>query len=262
MRAAVRAELVKITTLRAGWLVLGAILALQLLVEVQVVGLTADAVAKVTPDGSIEIFLGRREPARAALLEGIRASSLQMSVFLPGLAAVIAGQEFRGGQLGLTVLAVPRRGRLLVAKLLAAAGCLTLAAVLIATISTVFSYLGVKDRFPGLPVSADAIAGQARFILYAVLLGLSTYAIAVIARSTLAAIGVSLALITVTMTQVLAGVPGLDALLPVSAGRNLLLNPATGDLTSSPPQAVLVLVGWALVTALLAGVTLVRRDAR
>jgi hypothetical protein len=185
-----------------------------------------------------------------------------MSVFLPALAAVIAGQEFRGGQLGLTVLAVPRRGRLLGAKLLAAAGYLTLAAVLIATISTVFSYLGVKDRYPGLPVSADAIAGQATFILYAVLLGLSTYAIAVIARSTLVAIGVSLALITVTMTQVLAGAPGLDALLPVSAGRNLLLNPATGHLTSSPPQAVLVLVGWALVTSLLAGVTLVRRDAR
>ncbi|GAA3959464.1 hypothetical protein [Actinoplanes auranticolor] len=262
LRAVTRAELTKITTLRAGWLVLGAILALQVLVEAQVVGLTADAVAKITPDGTIEIFLGRPEPARAALLEFIRASSLQMSVFLPVLAAVIAGQEFRGGQLRASLLAVPRRGRLLAAKLVAAAGYLTLAAVLIAAISTGFSHLGVREWDPGLPVSGDALLGQAGFILYAVLLGVSTYAIAVIARSTLAAIGVSLALITVTMTQVLAGAPGLDALFPVSAGRNLLLNPETSDLTSGPGQAVLVLVGWAVVTSLLAGLTLVQRDAR
>jgi hypothetical protein len=72
----------------------------------------------------------------------------------------------------------------------------------------------------------------------------------------------SVALIALTMTRVLAGTPALDALLPVSAARNLLLKPETSDLTASPVQALVVLVGWVLVTTLAAGVALARRDAR
>ena len=260
--AAARAELTKIVTLRSVWLVLGAILALQLLVEVQAVGLYADAVAAITADGTIEIFTGQREPAEAAMREALHASSLQMSVFLPVLAAVLGAQEFRGRQLGLSVLAVPRRGRLLAAKIVAAAGYLMLAALLIAGISTTFSYLAVRAWQPGLPLSAAALRGQAAFVAYAVLLCLVTYAIAVIARGALVAIGVSLALVTVTMTQVFAGTLGLDALFPVSAGRNLLLNPATNELTAGPGHALLVLAGWALLSSLAAGITLARRDVR
>jgi ABC-2 type transport system permease protein len=259
---ATRAELTKIFTLRSAWLVTGAILGLQFLVEAQALGLTADAVAGIAPDGTIEIFTGLREPADRAILDLLAGSSLQMSIFLPGLAAVIAGQEFRGRQLGASVLAVPRRGLLLAAKTLAAGAYLALTAVLIAGTSMAFSYLAVKTWNPGLLLTAEALTGRARFIGYALLLGLVTCAIAVIARGTLVAILASLALTTVTMTQMLAGTPGLDALFPVSAGRNLLLDPATGDLTASPGHAALVLVGWALLTTLIAGITLARRDAR
>lgn len=260
--AAVRAELTKISTLRSAWLVLGAILGLQLLVEAQALALYAEAVSKVAPDGTIEIFVGEREPAEAAILDGLVAASLQMSVFLPALAAVMAGQEFHSRQLGLSVLAVPRRGRLLVAKSLAAAVALLVAALLIAAVSTTFTYLAVAQWKPSLLLSFEAMTGQVTFIVYAVLLCLTTYGITVFARSTLIGVLVSVALSAITMTQVLAAKPAVDALLPVSVGRNLLLDPAMSDLTSDPPQAAVVLVGWALLTMGAAGVTLTCRDAR
>ena len=263
MLPAIRSELTKILTLRTAWLVLGAMLGLQLLVEVQALSLYADAVAKITPDGFIEIFIGQREPAEAAMLDGLVAASLQMSIFLPCFAAVLAGQEFRSRQLGLSVLAVPRRGRLVVAKSVAAAICLLVAAALIATISTTFNYLAIKDWNPGLLLTSQAVTGQLKFLAYAVLVGLITCAITVLARSTLVGIVVSVALVAVTMTQVLASAsPSLDALLPISAGRNLLLNPQMSDLTSSPPYAAVVLVGWAVLSTVVAGVALSRRDAR
>jgi ABC-type transport system involved in multi-copper enzyme maturation permease subunit len=262
MLAATRAELTKTITLRSAWLVLGAILGLQLLAEAQALGLYTEAVSKIAADGTIEIFVGQREPAEAAMLNGLVAASLQMSVFLPALTAVLAGQEFHSPQLGLSVLAVPRRGRLLVAKALAAAVALLVAALLIAAVSTMFNYLAIADWKPSLLLSSEAVTGQIKFLAYAVLLCLATYAITVIARSTLVGILVSVALVAVTMTQVLAASPVLDALLPVSAGRNLLLDPALSDLTSDPPQAAVVLVGWALLTMVAAGVLLARRDAR
>jgi len=262
LAAATRAELSKIRTWRRLWLVTGLVLGLQLLVGAQAMGLYAEAVAGITPDGRIEIFAGVREPAYPAMTEALVASSLQMSIFLPVLTAVLAGREVRGRQLGLCLLAVPRRGRLLTAKILAAAAYLLATALLIAAISSVFTHLAVRDWDPGLLVSAGALRGQAEFLAFAVLLGVTTYAIAVAVRRTLVAILAALALITVTMTQVLAGRPGLDALFPLSAGRNLLLNPAATELTAGPWHALLVLVGWALVTSLIAGVSLARRDAR
>lgn len=262
MRAAVRAELTKIITLRGGWLLLGAIVSLHLLVEWRALGLYAEAVSAIAPDGTIEVFAGQREPAEAAMLDGLVAASLQMSMFLPALAAVLAGHEFRGGQLALSVLAVPRRGRLMVAKALAAAVAMFVAALLVAAVSTTFTYLAVADWKPGLLLTTGAVAGQVKFLGYAVLLCLASYAITIVARSTLVGIMVGVVLLAATMTQVLATYPVLDSLLPVSAGRNLLLDPAMSDLTSDPPRAAVVLAGWALLTTLAAGIALARRDAR
>lgn len=261
--AATRAELTKILTLRSVWIFTGIILGLQSLVLSQAARLNAEAVANITPDGIIEIFVGQRQPANEALLDLLVASSLQMSLLLPSLAAVIAGQEFRSRQLGLTVLAVPQRGRLLVAKSLAVTIYLLLTTLLIVGISTAFMYVTIKDWNPGLLLSADALNGHARFIVYAVLFSLIGFAITVIARSALTGIIVTVAVIAVTMTQVLAEIaPALDALFPLSAGRNLLLNGTVNRLTAGPEHGLLVLVCWALATTIIAGITLSRRDAR
>lgn len=261
--AATRAELIKIMTLRSGWVVTGLVLALHVLVSIVNVRPTAEAVAAVTSDGLIEIFSGQPRPVDAALVEHLVASSFQMTQFLPVLAAVVAGQEFRSHQLGTTLLAVPRRGRLLVAKTLAAAVHLVVVSVLIAGTSAVFLHAATGDRYPGLLLTGAAFLGQAKFVGYAVLSGLVTTAVTVIARSALIGIVVSLAVLAVTLTQVLArSAPALDALFPVSAGRNLLLDAGAGGLTAGPGHALLVLVGWALATTVLAGFSLGMRDAR
>lgn len=263
MVSAVRAELTKILTLPRVWIATGVVLGLHALVLIQSVRLNAEAVAGITPDGVIEIFTGTPQPATEAILGLLAASSLQMGLLVPVLAAVIAGQEFRSNQLGVTVLAMPRRGRLIAAKAVATAAHLLLVAVLIAGISTAFMYAAVEDWNPGLLVTGAAFLGHGRFVAFAVLSGLTGFGITVIARSTLVGVIVTIAQIAVTMTQALAGAaPALDALLPVSAARNLLLDPGINRLTAGPGHALLVLIAWAGVTTAVAGITLGRRDAR
>jgi ABC-type transport system involved in multi-copper enzyme maturation permease subunit len=263
MLAAARAELTKLLTLPRVWIVTGVILGFHTLVLFQPAKLFADAVDNITPDGTIEVFTGHPQPATEAIIGLLVASSLQVGLILPMLAAVIAGQEFRNHQLDLTMLAMPRRGRLLAAKVLVVAGYLLVVAILMAGMSTAFMFAAVKNWNPGLLVSADAFRGQGRFLAFAVLFSLTGYAITVLARSTLVSIIVTVFLIAMTATQVVAHfAPPLDPLLPLSAGRNLLLNDDLNRLTASPTHGLAVLAGWALVTTIVAGVALNRRDAR
>lgn len=259
---AARAELTKIISLRPVWIVTGVVIALHLLVSAANVRLNAEAVDRITPAGMIELFTDP-QPAHRAIVGFLVASSFQMGLFLPGIAAVIAGQEFRSHQLGQSLLAVPRRGRLIVAKTFATVGYLLFVSVVVAGISTAFMYVAVKDWNPGLLVSADAWRGQGKFVAFAVLTGLIGSGITMIARSTLVGVIVTVVLIAVTMTQLLAAfAPALDALLPLSAARNLLLDPADNKLSAGPHHALIVLVAWPLVTTTAAGITLGRRDAR
>jgi hypothetical protein len=261
--AATRAEITKIRTLRSAWIFTGALLALQVLILLQTAGLNAEAVAQITPDGVIEIFADEPEPATRAILELLVASSLQMGLFLPALGALVAGQEFRSRQLGITTLAVPRRGRLIAAKSLAVTVQMLCTALLIAALSTAATYYAIRNWNPGLLLTSDAFAGQAAFVVVAVSVALTGYALTVLTRSTLAGIVASVALLGVTMTQALAGVaPQVDALMPFSAARNLLLNPEVNQLTAGPVHALLVLLGWAGLSTLAAGIAHGRRDVR
>lgn len=263
MSAAARAELTKILTLPSVWIVTGIILALHVLVQLQTTGLFADAAAKITPDGIIEVFIGEPQPANEAILGLLAGGSLQMGLFLPVLAAVIAGQEFRSRQLGVTVLAMPRTVRVLTAKLLATALYVLVVAVLIAGISTGFMYAAVKDWEPGLLITGEAFLVHMRFIAFAILFCLTGFAITTVARNTLTGIIVTVALTAITMTQALAGsAPDLDALFPLSAARNLMLDPGINELTAGWEHGLIVLIGWAATAAVGAGITLGKRDAR
>ena len=261
--AAARAECTKAISLPSTWIATGVILALHVLIQAANLGPNADAVAAITPNGTIEIFAGDPQPAHRALVGFLVASSFQMGLFLPVLAAVIAGPEFRGRQLGQSLLAVPRRGRLVLAKAIAAGGFLALVSALVAAISVGFLYAATRSWDPGLTVSADAWLGQAKFLAFAVSSGLVTVALTGLARSTLLGIVLTLALTALTMTQLPAAVsPFLDSLLPLSAGRNLLLDPAANELSAGPGQALVVLVVWPVAAMTAAAVALTRRDAR
>lgn len=262
--SAVGAELCKVRSSRIVWLVTGGVLALHLLIGMANMRHTAEAVNAITPDGLIEIFVGERRPADEALIDLLVASSLQIVVmFLPIIAAVVAGQEFQEGQLAQSVLAVPRRGLLTVAKSISLVTFMAAVAILVELISNAYMYLAVRDWNPGLLLSRRSLAEHGKLLALALLVSLVSFAITTLLRSTLIGIVASVVLLALTMTQVLARtVPAADALLPVSAGRNLLLNPAEAKLSSGPGYAAVVLVVWALSSTLVAGFALSRRDAR
>jgi ABC-2 type transport system permease protein len=62
------------------------------------------------------------------------------------------------------------------------------------------------------------------------------------------------------MTQ--AAPARLDALFPLSAGRNLLLDPALGELTAGRVHAALVIAGWGALSLAGAFALFRRRDVR
>ncbi|MEY9211674.1 hypothetical protein NI17_009280 [Thermobifida halotolerans] len=130
-----------------------------------------------------------------------------------------------------------------------------------AVLPILFMYLGVGDWNPALLWSTEALTGQGRFLLYAVLMTLTGFAAPLLARRNLTGIIAVTVLIALTMAQLFAAVPAADALLPLSAARNLLLEPTTNVLTASPAHGAAVLVGWAVLTVA-AAVALHRWDAR
>jgi ABC-2 type transport system permease protein len=262
--AAFRADVVKLLTARPVLMATGGALALHLLISWANLGPNLTAVRQIAPDGTIELFEGEHRPAAQALADLLTSSSLQIVVlFLPVIAAVLAGQEFRPGQLGTSVLAVPRRGVLMAAKTLVCAGWTLIVTLLVEVISGLFMHLAVRDRVPGLLLRSDVLADEAKLLALAALIAVVGFALTTLVRSTLLAIVSLMVLMVVTMTQVLArAIPALDALLPVSAGRNLLLDPRENALSSGPLVASVVLVAWALVSTLAAGYVLSTRDAR
>jgi ABC-2 type transport system permease protein len=261
--AVTRAELTKIITLRSVWFAAGGVLALDALVGAENVGANTAAIRAITPDGMIEIFTGEPQPAVAAVLDQLAGSALQMNIFLPVLVAIIAGQEFRHGQLGVSLLAVPHRARLMTAKTLAVMLFLVVTSAALVTINVAFMYPAVRGWDPGLLLSASALRGYGMSVLFTALFACVPLAITVTARSTLAGIVASVVLVVVTMTQALTSLsPRLDALLPVSAGRDLLLDPALGPLSGGRGPAGVVLICWAATTLALATLSLIVRDAR
>jgi ABC-type transport system involved in multi-copper enzyme maturation permease subunit len=261
--AIVRSELTKILTAPFIMLVTGIILVLDAVILLQPMQLYADAVANITPEGVIEIFRGQRRPAEEALVGQLVAASLQAALFVPVLGALIAGQEFRDGQIGTSVLAVPRRGRLLVGKTIATASFVVLVAILISSLSSLFMYVAVREWDPSILWSGAALLGQAKFVFFAVSYTITVFAVTVAAGRTLAGIITIVVFLGLTMSQVLAAfAPWADALVPMSAGRNLLLDPVGNALTGDPGSAAVVMVAWVLVTVCAAAVVLRRRDAR
>lgn len=259
----IRSEFTKIVTLPSVLIVTMIVLALDVLILVQPMGLYAEAVAGITPDGVIEIFVGQRRPAEEALIGQLIASSFQSALFLPVIGAIIAGQEFRHGQIGTSVLAVPTRVRLLAGKTIATGLYIAGVAFVIVAISTFFMFLAVRDWNPSILWDTPALTGQAKFLLFAVAYTLTVFAITVLARRTLAGIIAVVVFLGVTMSQVLAAfAPTVDALTPMSAGRNLLLDAVGNNLTASPTHGAAVILGWAVVTLAVAAIALRRRDAR
>ncbi|GAA0989753.1 hypothetical protein GCM10009551_047230 [Nocardiopsis tropica] len=260
----VRSELTKVLTLPSVWVITGVILALNVFFQYQTLGFNIDTVANVRPDGMSEVD-GRAVHAETELRQTLGVSVFNPGLLFPILGAVLAGTEFRAGQLGLSLVAVPHRLRLVLGKLSAmTAYALVLGLVCIA-MANAFMYIAVRNWNPDMLWSTDMLAAEAALLLFTVTFTLIGAGITLITRRTLTGIIATVILIMLTMAQVVAMVsPAVDAFLPLSAARNLLLQgrDAGAPLTGSAGHGAAVLAGWALVTSVVATLAVKRRDAR
>ncbi|MGP9605064.1 hypothetical protein ACT3SY_19925, partial [Brachybacterium sp. AOP42-E1-35] len=165
MFSVIRSEFTKFLTLPGVWLVTGVIVLLFIYMQQSLHADHVSMIANVRPDGTADIGLGVVEVA-SQIRGSIGTAVMNAGLLLPVLGAVIAGSEFKAGQLGLSLVAVPNRTRFVLSKVFAvglyAAG---LAIVFIAA-ALVLMYLAVKDWDPDVLWSAQTLQEAGRVLLY------------------------------------------------------------------------------------------------
>jgi hypothetical protein len=264
--AAVRSELTKIFTLPSVLVLSAVLLALHVAVQLFSLSLFAEAVAGIDSNGMIEIFKGERLPAVQEMTEQLVAAMFTPVPLVPVVSAVIAGSEFRTGQIGSSITAIPSRVRLVAAKAVATALFAVALCVSFAVLTTVVMYSVVADWKPDILVSSSVLEGYLSATLIAVCATLIALGVTMLTRRALMGILVMALMLGFTISQVMAAVsPAVDAVLPISAARNLLFynsRDIAPPLTSGPGTAVVVLLLWAVVAVAASVTIMTRRDAR
>ncbi|GAA3140253.1 hypothetical protein GCM10010466_34170 [Planomonospora alba] len=234
----VRAELTKILTLPATWIALALALAADTLL-----GLLAatDAVRLAGPDG--QVALAR---SGTVLLAPVYAFAA-VPVFA-------AGGEYRGGQVRVSLLAVPDRDRFFLSKLLAVLGVLAVAAL-----PAVLPGHLVRHVLGGADAGGAAGGVPAKAVAY-LLVGLVAYGFAALARTVVAPLAV-LAALPVLVSPLLRGMaPEVVRSLPHEAALSFLGVPEGPDLALERPVGLLVVAAWAAVSVGAAWAATARRD--
>lgn len=265
MLSVIRSEFTKFLTLPGVWIVTGVIVLLYVYMQQSTYGDNLAMVQGVRPDGTAETFFGSVHVA-TQLRGSIGTAVMNAGLLLPVLGAIIAGTEFKTGQLSLSLVAVPHRTRFVGGKLVAISLYVIGLALVFSAIALVLIALVVKDWDPGLVWSGAIALVIGRVTLFMVAATLTGSAITLIARRTLIGIILSIMLLTLTFAQVVALIsPVADAFLPFSAARNLMFQEAAVlpvPLSGTALQGALVLTGWAVVSSAVALVLMRRRDAR
>jgi len=254
----IRAEWIKLRTLRSTWAMLAAVL-------VAVVGLGAIAAASSTgavegpPDGGGGP--GGGDPLSTVL------SGSMLAVVLVGVLGVLVGaREYSSGLVRSYLAAVPARLPVLWAKVIAF--LVAVAPVVLAGVFAAFAVGSAVLDAGGAPTVSWGDPGTARVVLgtagYVVGMGLIGVALGVLLRSTAGAISALLAGVLVLPTLAGALLPdGWDELLrylPSNAGSAFTSTVPTESLLGAGTGA-LVFVAWIVVALAGAAVALARRDA-
>lgn len=242
MRAALHAEWTKLRTLPD----FAVLLALTVVLTVAVSAAAAGAGGPL-PD-----------PVHAALL------GVQLGQALAAVAGVqILAGEYGSGLIHATLLAVPRRTRLLGAKAALLTAGVAVAAVAALLGSTLTGWL----LLPSLPLGGPLLRAVTGSILYLILIALLGLGTAAAVRNTVAAAGVVLSLLYV-LPAVLRLFPNPDwqrwiyRLTPSSAERSLQTTVGGAALPLTPWQSLAVTAGWATAALALGLLVLARRDAQ
>ncbi len=198
-------------------------------------------------------------------------------LFIPALVGTIAiTSEYRHRTIGTTLLVVPRRGRVLTAKL-AVYTVLGIVYGMIASLSALLALI-VAAWVRGVPLGVDAVdlaPAPIQLTLAAAAYMLLGVGIGALARSPFVAIGVVLGyfLFVEYILMLVPGVNAIYAFLPGGATASLTsFDFLTGAIASqtaltpatmvSPVLGAAILVAYAVIAAILAVVVPLRRDLR
>lgn len=202
-------------------------------------------------------------------------SLLGVALFAPAVIGTVAiTGEFRHNTLATTFLAVPKRGRVLVAKLVAY-GALGLAygvVMALAAVAGIYAGAAVHGIEPGL--GFGTILGTAvRYGVAAAIYMLLGVGIGAVARHQLLAIGITLGYFYL-LENLMMILPGANVLYPfLPGGATSALTGSTalvemiaaetgldGPVIQAPLVGALVLLGYALAASALAAAVSLRRD--
>ncbi len=237
---ALRAELTKLLTLPAPWVAL----ALTIVANVALGVVTAsDAVRLSGADGGTPLaHLG------TLLLAPVYA-------FI-AIALFAAGSEYHGGQLRVTLTAIPRRGRMFCAKLTAAALCGIIAAPC-AVIPGYVTHHAIRADMTAGRTIADVLPWIGVYLALSAI----GFGFGFLARGVVVPLAV-LFLLPVLMSPTLgARFPQVMRFMPHEASLSLLGIPASPQTSLAPAAAAAVLAAWSAVMLLLALTALIHRDS-
>jgi hypothetical protein len=262
----IRSEFTKIITQPSVWIATAIILAIGLLFQYQSFSLNLQMMETLDTNG-MHWWYGKPIPLELSIFNSMSAVIFNPGLFSIILGAVIAGAEFKTGQLGLSVLVVPSRPKFVIGKTIATALYALVLGLILAAMTLFFTFFSVKNWQPNLIWTGSALKEVAGGVFLIVTLTLLTLGITLITRRTLQGMLVMGGFMGVTMSQFVARfVPTLDALTPISAARNFLLQSVADipgpSFSSSPVTGALVLAGWIVVMFIVSMATIQRRDAR
>jgi len=161
-----------------------------------------------------------------------------------------AGGEYSGGQLRVSLAAVPARHRFFAAKLLVSAAVTAVAAVLVVVPGYVFEH-----------GSATTVGGLAAWVLAYLLLGLTGFGFAALARSVVTPIAVLFILPVLVSTTLDDLLPRLIRLLPHEAILSFLGMAADPKLALARPAGLAVATAWVTLLIALGWSATARRDS-
>ncbi|ASO20497.1 ABC-2 type transport system permease protein [Actinoalloteichus hoggarensis] len=235
------AEFGKARTLPAVWIALVvAFLAASLLGALA----ATDTLRFAGPDGEVSI--------------GQFGTLLLSPVYAFLVVGVCVADEYRAGQLGVSLAAVPNRTRLAAAKTMAAAVLGVLAAVPVLGPGHLLRHL--PDLSAGVLTAAEVTAGFGASVAVHLLFSLIGWGFAVVTRSVVVPVATLFA-IPILLSPMLQGVlPTVVRLLPHEAALSGLGTPIDPSVALGADTAWLVLLGWAGAFVAAACRCLVRRD--
>ncbi|MBO0994403.1 hypothetical protein [Bacillus sp. SD088] len=265
--ATIRSEFTKIITLRSVWIITFILLAVGLFFHYQSAVGFLESLKSIDENG---MHWEYRRPINAELdfYSTIGTAIFNPGILFPLLGATIAGAEFRTGQLGVSLLAVPSRTQMVISKIIATIIYTLGIGITYTIMSLITAYFMIKDWRPEFLWSPQVYIKISGGIFFLVAITLITLGFTLITRRTLLGILIMGGFIGVTMSQAIASfAPAVDAWTPISAARNLLLQeaqlPDMGPLfSSSNLMGGMVLMLWLIGVLIISLILLKRRDAR